>query len=80
VADARGGKRHLSLVPSLPAEPEPRIVDGPAADQAQEALGLKPPKAPRKKHLSRVDTLREECTCRGGPHGGFTCPSCRGGR
>lgn len=20
----------------------------------------------------------EKCTCRGGPHGGYTCPSCRG--
>ena len=20
------------------------------------------------------------CTCRGGPHGGYTCPKCRGGQ
>lgn len=23
---------------------------------------------------------RDGCTCRGGPHGGYTCPRCSGGR
>lgn len=28
----------------------------------------------------RTEPIAEYCTCRGGPHGGYTCPNCRGPR